>query len=173
MASIEMWSDASGRWGCGAVWDGQWFQVKWEEWPSFSASSIAAKELLPIIVATAIWGTQWEGSSVLCHCDNESIVSIVKGGYCKDPLLAHMLRCLFFLEAKFDITLSASYIPGAENRAADSISRNNLSMFFNILPQAHQDPRPVPRDLVRRLVIVTPWTSADWKAWLGTLSMTP
>ena len=158
MASIEMWSDASRGWGCGALWDGQWFQVKWEEWPSFSASSIAAKELLLIIVATAIWGPQWEGSSVFCHCDNEGVVAVVRGGYCKDPLLAHMLRCLFFLEAKFDIhvTLSATHVPGAENRAADSISRNNLSLFFNILPQAHQDPCPVPLGLIQCLVIDGP-----------------
>ena len=78
----------------------------------------------------AIWGPQWEGSSVLCHCDNEGVVAVVRGGYCKDPLLAYMLRCLFFLEAKFDITLSATHVPGTENRTADSISRNNLSLFF-------------------------------------------
>ena len=100
--SIEIWSDASGEWGCGAWWGCNWFQVQWNDWPVFSNASIAAKELLPIIVAVAMWGPQWVGSSVLCHCDNEGVVAVVKGRYCKDPTLAHMLRCLFFLEAKFD-----------------------------------------------------------------------
>lgn len=41
----------------------------------------------------------------------------MKGGYCKDPTLAHMLRCLF-LEAKFDLILSACHVPGVENGVA-------------------------------------------------------
>ena len=83
-------------------------------------ASIAAKELLPIIVATAIWGPSWRGSTVLCHCDNEAVVVTVKSGYCRDPTLAHMLRCLFFLEAKYDTSLSAIHVSGVENGAADS-----------------------------------------------------
>ena len=112
--------------------------MHWEDWPAFSKVSITAKELLPIIVALAIiWGQQWVGSSVLFHCDNECVAA-VKGGYCKDPTLAHMLRCLFFLEARFDVLLSAKHVPGVENGVADSISRNNLPLFFNLLPQAHR-----------------------------------
>ena len=170
--SVEIWSDASGGWGCGAWWRCNWFQVQWKDWPAFSRASIAAKELLPVIVAVAVWGPQWVGSSVLCHCDNEGVVAVVKGGYCKDPTLAHMLRCLFFLEAKFDVLLTASHVPGVENGAADSISRNNLHLFFNLLPQAHREPDPVPMGLIQRLIIDSPWTSNDWRAWLGTLSMT-
>ena len=68
--------------------------MKWSEWPVVAGASIAAKELLPIIAAAAIWGPQWGGSSVLCHCDNEAVVAVVRGGYCRDPTLAHMLRCL-------------------------------------------------------------------------------
>lgn len=171
--SVEIWSDASGGWGCGACWRHNWFQVRWQDWPAFASASIAAKELLPIIVAVAIWGPQWAGLSVLCHCDNEGVVAAVKGGYCKDPALAHMLRCLFFLEAKFDVLLTARHIPGVENRAADSLSRDNLPLFFSILPQAHQDPDLVPEGLVPHLTIHAPWTSSDWRAWLETLSTTP
>ena len=97
---VEIWSDTSGSWGCGAFWGSQWFQVQWSEWPGFAGASIAAKELQPIIKATAIWGPSWRGATVtaLCHCDNEAVVAAVKSGYCRDPTLAHMLRCLFFLE---------------------------------------------------------------------------
>lgn len=38
---IEEWSDASGGCGCGAMW---------------GDASIAVKELVPIIIAVAIWG---------------------------------------------------------------------------------------------------------------------
>ena len=122
-------------------------------------------------VAAVVWGPHWGGSVVLCHCDNEGVVAALKGGYCKDPTLAHILRCLFFLEAKFDLSLSAVHVPGIENGAADSISRNKLHVFFDLVPQAHQEPCSVPRELIHRLVIDTPWTSSIWKAWLETLSM--
>ena len=167
---VEIWSDASGSWGCGAVWEDQWFQVQWCEWPGFAEASIAAKELLPIITATAVWGPRWLGGSVLCHCDNTAAVAAVRGGYCKDPTLAHMLRCLFYVEARFDLSLTAAHIPGKENRVADDISRNNLASFFALVPQAHREPYPVPKDLVGRLVTNKHWTSDDWKSWLEILS---
>ena len=81
---------------------------------------------------------------MLCHCDNEGVVAAVRGGCCKDPTLAHMLRCLFFLWAKYVVLLMARHIPGVENWAADSLSRNNLPLFFTLLPQAQRHPEVVP-----------------------------
>ena len=106
-----------------------------------------------------------------CHCDNQAVVAAVRGGYCKDPPMAHMLWCLFFLEAKFDLTLSAVHVPGVDNGAADSLSRHSLDSFFHLVPQAHRVAHPVLAGLVSQLVVEGPWTSDIWKAWLGTLSM--
>lgn len=48
-------SDASGSWGCGAfVSSGEWFQFQWPE--PWSAVNITSKELLPIVMGTALWG---------------------------------------------------------------------------------------------------------------------
>ena len=35
------------------------------------------KELVPIVMACALWGCKWQGSSILIHCDNEAVVSVV------------------------------------------------------------------------------------------------
>ncbi len=52
LPTIIIASDASGSWGCGAFWDNAWFQLPWtEEWTPWS---IAAKELIPIVLACAI-----------------------------------------------------------------------------------------------------------------------
>ena len=67
-------------WGCGAIWEGRWFQVVWSDWPDLAGASIAVKELLPIIGAAAIWGHMWRGKLVLCHCDNQGVVSVIRGG---------------------------------------------------------------------------------------------
>ena len=51
---FECTSDASGVWGCGAWCGSAWFQLKWDQ---VAASwDISAKELLPIVLASAVWG---------------------------------------------------------------------------------------------------------------------
>ena len=47
-------SDASGTWGCMASWGKAWLQLEWsKEW---SERSIAAKELVPIVLACVVLG---------------------------------------------------------------------------------------------------------------------
>ena len=113
---VHIWSDASGTWGCGALWDSQWFQIAWDSVCQFAAAAIAPKELLPIIVAVAIWGHSWVRVTVVCHCDSTSVVAAINGSYCRDLAMAHMLRCLFFLEPRFDLSLSAVHVPGGGGR---------------------------------------------------------
>jgi len=76
---MEIWTDASGSWGCGAVWDREWLQVEWRQWPSVEAATIAVKELLPIVLAAAVLGRQWRGRMVLCHCDNQAVGMALRG----------------------------------------------------------------------------------------------
>ena len=92
-------SDASGFWGCGAWHDRQWFQLEWDErtvnW------HIAAKELVPIIMAAVLWGQKWKGNRVVARCDNTAVVTVLNSRYAKDVVLMRMLSCLFFVEAHF------------------------------------------------------------------------
>ena len=53
------------------------------------------KELLPIVLAAAMWGRHWKGCNISFHCDNEAIVSVIQKQYAKHHLLTHLLRCLF------------------------------------------------------------------------------
>ena len=79
-------SDASGRWGCGAFAEsGEWFQFCWP--PEWEGVHITVKELLPIVVACAVWGHLWPGCTVRCLCDNVAVVAIIKSGTSKDPRL--------------------------------------------------------------------------------------
>ena len=159
--SVRLESDASGSWGCGAKWGSRWLQWRWEG--SSQDWEIAPKELLPILFAVAIWGSQWAGSLVECHCDNMAVVMVVNAGCCKDPMLMHLLRCLFFLAAHFSVTVKALHIPGVENIAADAISRNDLSRFMQATPEANPDPSPIPEQLVQLLARSRPdWTSSLW-----------
>ena len=107
-------SDASGHWGCGAYYKQEWFQLPWSG-SAVAHASILVKELIPLVAAVGVWGKRWTGSSVLCKCDNQSLVSVIMSRTSRDKPIMHLLRCLFFLEASFDCHLVASYIPGAVN----------------------------------------------------------
>ena len=131
----ELWSDASGSWGAGAFWESEWFQVRW---PQLAQSeNIAAKELVPIAIACATWGHHWARSVVRANCDNEAVVSVINSGYTRDPLLSHLMRCVFFFSARHEFTLTAKHIPGRLNTLADALSRNNASHFLSSHPQAN------------------------------------
>ena len=60
-----------------------WFQLAWDD--RTAGWHIAAKELVPIIIASVIWGHLWRGCRVLARCDNQSVVSVVNSRYSKDP----------------------------------------------------------------------------------------
>ncbi len=170
----EFHTDASGSWGCAAVWEGYWYQLPWASLPSFASASIAPKELLPVVLATGTWGHYWAGKTILCHSDNEAVVNVINTGSCKEPHLAHMMRCLFFIEAKLNFTLIARHIPGKCNTDADTLSRDGRHSFLSSHPQANPLPTPLRPRLVEILTSVAPdWMSPDWTKSFSTSFIEP
>ena len=158
--SIEVFSDASGSYGCGAFSTPYgWFQLEWPEiWQPFH---ITAKELLPIVLAAALWGGLWKRTCVCFKCDNMAVVDILTSHTSKDQLLMHLLRCLVFYAAFYGFSFIAEHVPGVTNTAADAISRDNISLFLSLVPQI---PRmAVPQPVLDLLVTRRPnWGSNDW-----------
>ena len=164
-------SDASGSWGCGAFYLSQWFQIAWGG--PVAESSITVKELVPIVVAAAIWGKSWAGGTVLAKCDNAAVVAMINKGNCKEQECMHLLRCLSFIGAEFNFNLVATHVEGRENVLADALSRNNISLFCQLYPQAHATPTRIPPELLDLLVLSKPdWTSAAWTELWSTIFAT-
>ena len=135
-----------------------WFKLSWPQ--SWSAASISAKELVPTVVAAAIWGPHWSGSHVLFHCDNEAVVTVIQNRTAHETTLVQLLRCLFFYSVKFQFHFSATHIPGVHNVVADAISRNSLNLLSSLIPQAQQIGVPV--SVVAFLLSPPDWGSRDW-----------
>ena len=53
-------TDASGAWGCGAFFEGKWFQSPWS--PDWLPCNIMAKELVPIIFSCGVWDVTSPGN---------------------------------------------------------------------------------------------------------------
>lgn len=155
-AAVTIQTDASGSWGCGAVYNHRWLQQKWsEEWVD---QDIMAKELVPVVLMVAVWGPQLAKQSVLLQCDNLSLVTSINKGASKQTLVMHLLRTLWFFTAYYDIALTATHIPGITNTAADQLSRNQLYLFHLTNPRTPRLPTPIPASLQQ---IVSP-SGPDW-----------
>ena len=155
-------TDTSGAWGCASFWDGHWFQWAWP--PEWAHLNIMVKELAPIILSCAVWGRHLSGNCVLFECDNSSIVSAVNKHYTREQNAMHLLRCLWFFVAHFDIDVKCRHIAGVNNHTADHLSCNNLAAFFCLHPQAHHHPTSLPQPLMQMLEAGGPdWTSPRFR----------
>ena len=138
--------------------------------PAHRQWSIAAKELPPILLAAATWGKGWKGVVVLFQCDNKAVVAVLQSRYSCDPTLMHLLRCLFFMEAKYQFQCMAQHVQGRLNVAADALSRNHLSTFFSQLPAADPHPSPLSPSMVDQLTdVMATWTSQPWTRHFTTI----
>uniref|UniRef100_A0A1X7TIL8 Tyr recombinase domain-containing protein n=1 Tax=Amphimedon queenslandica TaxID=400682 RepID=A0A1X7TIL8_AMPQE len=119
--------------------------------------------MLPVVIAAAIWGRRWFGQRILFLSDNTAVVAVLTSRSAHNPILSHLLKCLFFWEAKFDFSHVAEHLPGEWNAAADALSRDNLSLLHSLNPQAARDPTPVPPALALLVTKHTlQWTSPNW-----------
>ena len=74
--SVHTYSDASSSFGCGAFdADRGWFQFQWSD--GWADRSIASKEMIPVVVAAALWGKSWAGHHICFHSDNMAVVSVL------------------------------------------------------------------------------------------------
>ena len=80
-AAHFFWSDA---WGCGDLNDDlPWFKVQWPE--SWQQIHIAAKEMVPVVLAVAVWGSCCRSSTVQAFSDNMAVVCALLSGLARDP----------------------------------------------------------------------------------------
>lgn len=84
---------------------------------------INSLELLTIVVALKLWGSQLSGRRLTVRCDNEVAVTVLNSGRCKHPFLNACLREICFMSATHEFELRAVHLPGVKNHEADLLSR--------------------------------------------------
>ncbi len=174
-----MHGHASGLIGCGAldVSANCWIQLKWPQRGiadglQLREESISFKELLPIVLACAVWAEEFQGLRVIVHT---GAVDLVNSGYSKVAQIMHLLRCLFFVRAQFQIevwAVSGAYAPGSiYPGGGECFSRCYLTRQFispilsgsGLTPGAiTKPPPPPPLPLPLLSSQNLDWTSPDW-----------
>lgn len=157
---ITVYSDASGSWGCGALWQLNWFNLPWSS--HLQDCSIAVKELVPVVIAAALYGSQWKGKVVQFVVDNTAVVEVLNSTFCRDSHLMHLTRLMVFLASYHNFWFTAKHIAGKENTLADALSRNNVSFFLSQVPRAPQEQPRIPGALVTLLAQNLSWISTAW-----------
>ena len=140
---MELYTDASGTIGYGGYFNGKLFQGRWLPHMPLSrvtGLSIEWQELLPIVVACAIWYPHFSGKRIQFWCDNESVVAIINSGHSKAPRIMDLLRFLVLLSMKDNFYGRARHVPGIVNEIADALSRFQDTRFRAVSPQAESTP---------------------------------
>ena len=105
----------------------------------------------------------FKGKTLHVRSDNVSAVAAINNQTSSVKEMAHLLRCLAFIAARFQLRIIASHVPGHLNTIADALSRNNIANFFSLVPQADKTLSSIPDELIQLLIPKLPdWTSQHW-----------
>ena len=160
--TLELFTDAAGSLGYGAVFGKQWFYGPWPE--SWCSLNITFLEFFPIIVALHIWGSQMANKCVCFVTDNDALVEIINRQTSKHKLIMLLVRDLVLTSLKYNILFRARHIPGVHNSRADLLSRLQVNQFRQIFPEADVMPNV---SISKEYPIRLKWA----KSWLSLFSL--
>ena len=143
--SLNLFTDASGAIGFGAMLGSKWIAGLWPE--SWSDVSIAAKELFPIMLSVEIWGNLLANHKLIIQTDNSAVVDILNKQTSRDKFIMHLVRRFVLACLQNNILIKARHIPGKYNTVADLLSRSKLQEARQAAPQLEALPSYIPLHL--------------------------
>lgn len=147
---LDLYTDASGAVGFGAIFGSRWCFGKWPA--SWSYRNIAILEFYPIVLSLYLWGHAMRNRCALFFTDNESLVHVINKQSSKDKSLMFFVRKLVLICLEYNIVFKAKHIAGVKSRLADSLSRLSVQNFKQLAP-SHVDklPTEIPLHLLPRV----------------------
>ena len=136
---IAATSDASGTWGCRAFEGSKWLQFKWPA--TMEASHISIQEMIPIVMAAALWGHLWKEKSVQFWSDNSAVVALHNSGSSRENTLIHLMCCLTFIMAKYNFVASGAHIKGIHNSLVTTTESTSCPTILRHKPLQQKYPQ--------------------------------
>ena len=140
--SLNLFSDASGAIGYGAMLEKRWFQGQWNT--QWKGKSISVLEFYPIVLAVEIWAKHLQNKCIKFNTDNAALVDVVNKQTAHDTKLMALLRRLVLTCLCNNILFQAQHLPGKTNKLADLLSRGHVQEFLRLAPQMHRHPTSIP-----------------------------
>ena len=147
---IDMYSDASGNSekGFGAYCGPEWTCQVWgKNWFNNGRPSIEYLELYGVTVAVLSWIKNFKNSTILLHCDNESVCRMVNknSSGCKNCMV--LIRIIVLECLIHNIKLTAEWVATGDNSKADALSRMEFHRFRRLGPDMNRFAVPLPTDI--------------------------
>lgn len=161
---LAWWGDASSSFGIGVVVGGHW--AIWRYAPGFRvgpkqdydigwAEAVAVELALRIAFHHhIITHSSHAGCSFLVRSDNQGVVAVVNKGRSRSQNTNRILKEIYKLLARNQISLCTEYVTSREN-VTDALSRGDIPSFLHGFPSATvRSHIPLPGHLVDKLISV-------------------
>ena len=128
---INMYSDASGRIGFGAICGSSWMTQTWpQEFIEKHKPSTEYLELFVVTAAVLAWISRFKNRRIILFCDNLSVVNMINftTSSCKNCLV--LIRAIVLKGLMDNTRIFARHVKGVNNGLADDLSRNKLVHFY-------------------------------------------
>ena len=101
-----------------------WSYFDWKlDYPEILSEHINVKEAMTAILSTYRWAPQLANSKVILLTDNIFTRAMFNKGVCRNKLLMHHMRNLFWLANFYNFDIECHHIAGKDNVYSDAISR--------------------------------------------------
>ena len=127
---IDMYSDASGKIGFGALCGKDWMFQTWDEYfIKRYKPSIEYLELYGVTAGVLTWIHRFRNRRIILFCDNKSVVDMINltTTSCKNCMV--LIRIIVLKGLIENVRIFARHIKGTKNILADNLSRNRLDLF--------------------------------------------
>ena len=148
---IDMYSDASGAIdkGYGAYCAHRWSVKAWdEEWMRVEKPSIEYLELYAVTVAIMLWIKDFKNSTILLHCDNDSVCKMINksSSSCKNCMV--LLRLIVLECLRHNVQVTAEWLATGDNGKADALSRLEFDRFWDLCSiRMDEEPTEPPNEI--------------------------
>jgi hypothetical protein len=105
---LHLYTDAARSLGFGSIFQSEWIYGSWSE--LVKDYPITYKELYPIVVSIAVWGSQL--ASLVFHSDSMAVVYIINKQTSKDPHIMRLIRRFGVACIQYNILPKAVHIQG-------------------------------------------------------------
>lgn len=155
--TLNVYTDASGKYGAGGYCGTDWFCVEWPENMKCTRKfELAWKQVFPIALAARLLGPGWLHHHIIFHTHDPKIMKAwhKKRTY-KPPEAAKLMEELKLAAAQHQFQVTISTISGPDNKTADAISRGK-----DLPKELNKTPIKIPKKIIKDLLL----TAASGKA---------
>ena len=148
---INWYTNASGVIGIGGIFNGFWFQQKWDKFALQVKPSIQYQELLAVVASVLLWGHFFRNKRIKLFCDNSSVVGMVNNttSGCKNCMV--LIRLLVLRSMELNLRVFAKHVETKSNFLADALSRFQMDRFWRDIKKdgrtLNQTPEKMPNEI--------------------------